>query len=83
VFNINDIELIHDNKFQKGSSNKKAVKERYNQERMKKSYDYLVTKHNIKFEHNWQWWTKKQEMDMTKLKWKQKIKQVVKFLIGK
>ena len=83
VFNINDIELIHDHKFQKGSSNKKAVKERYNQERMKKSYDYLVTKHNIKFEHNWQWWTKKQEMDMTKLKWKQKIKQVVKFLIGK
>jgi GT2 family glycosyltransferase len=68
VHAIEKIELIHDHRFQKQSKDKTAVKQRYDYQKLKASYDRMVHKHNIIFEHDWQWWTDKQIQLMTQRK---------------
>jgi GT2 family glycosyltransferase len=75
AYHLNEIELIHDHQFQKSSSDKEAVRQRYNEEKLKASYERLVSKFNIVFEHDWQWWTRKQVVDMTKSKWFSTVKE--------
>jgi GT2 family glycosyltransferase len=65
VFHIDDIELIHDHKFQKKKVDKYAVRERYNENRIMESYNHIVKKYDIEFDHDWEWWTRKQVSDMT------------------
>ncbi len=65
VFHVNDIELLHDHKLQKAKVDKNAVKERYNEERIRESHNSIVMKFNIEFDHNWEWWTRKQVAEMT------------------
>lgn len=65
AYYISNIELIHDHRFQKSNRDKIAVKQRYDEERLKSSYDHMVSKLGIVFEHNWQWWSNKQVKDMT------------------
>ena len=83
AFHFNNITLIHDHRFQKSSIDKKAVRERYNEEKLKLSYDRMVQKYNIVFEHDWKWWTQKQVADMTQTKRLHQIKTSIKRLFGK
>jgi hypothetical protein len=43
----------------------------------------LVKRYDIVFDHDWEWWTKKQINDMTKNPFLQKIKQHVKKALGR
>ena len=83
VLHTKEIELLHDHRYQKRSIDKDAVKERYNEQRIKESYDSIVKKYDIEFEHDWQWWTKKQLTDMTGKSLVQKIKKGVNRLVGR
>ena len=74
VLHSKEIEMVHDHRFQKRSIDKDAVKERYNEQRIKESYDNIVKKYDIEFEHDWQWWARKQIVDMTGKTIAQKIK---------
>lgn len=65
VIHLDDIELIHDHKFQGNKVDKKAVRERYSGKNLKASYDNIVKKYNLKFHHDWEWWAKKQIADMS------------------
>lgn len=83
TYHIKEIELIHDHRFQKSSSDKAAVRQRYNEERLKASYERMVARYNIVFDHDWQWWTRKQVQDMTERKWTHHIKAVIKKMLGR
>jgi GT2 family glycosyltransferase len=65
VYPLPEIELIHDHRFQQKKSDKKAVLERYNENRIQSSLQRVMDKHKIVFEHDWRWWTRKQVADMT------------------
>lgn len=83
VFCTDIIELIHNHRFQEKKIDKDAVRERYNAQKMQVSYNRLVQKHSIVFQHDWAWWTGKQLEDMTSRKHLQKIKQKLKGLFGR
>jgi len=68
------IDLIHDHQFQKKNKDKEAVRQRYNNERMKASFDRLVDKYGIQFDHDWQWWTSNQLSIMTESPFMRKLK---------
>jgi len=78
VFCTDIIELIHDHRYQHKKTDKQAVRVRYNEEKMHASYNRFVEKHNISFNHNWQWWTGKQIEEMTSSKLWQKMKRRLK-----
>lgn len=65
AFACDSIELIHDHQFQKKQSDKEAVKQRYNDEKLRQSYTAMVNKHQVSFEHHWERWTKGQVTKMT------------------
>jgi hypothetical protein len=81
VHHNDHLELIHDHRFQKSSKDKEAVRQRYNREKMKASYDRLISKHNIVFEHDWLWWTNNQLDLMTEPKLFLKIKQKIRNIL--
>lgn len=83
VHAIETIELIHDHQFQKTSTDKAAVKLRYNEERLQASYNRLTEKFGVHFDHDWQWWTRNQVQVMTEPKWKIKLKQLLTRVMGK
>jgi GT2 family glycosyltransferase len=74
---LEEIELIHHHQFQKTRQDKEAVRQRYNEERMKASYDRIISKYCITFDHDWRWWTNNQLTTMTKSKVLSKFKQKV------
>ena len=77
VYRLDNVEVIHDHQIQKTKQDKKAVLERYNETRIKKSMDRILIKHGIALEHDWQWWTKKQISDMNGKSFVGKIKDKV------
>jgi GT2 family glycosyltransferase len=81
VYACNEIELIHDHQIQHGRRNKEAVRKRYDEVRLKLSYQHLVDKHNILFEHDWEWWCRKQVLEMTGQsfveRWKYRLKNIL------
>ncbi|MEJ8816970.1 glycosyltransferase family 2 protein [Lacibacter sp. H407] len=83
VYHINTIRLIHDHQYQKSSSDKEAVKQRYSEERLTASYNRIVEKFGIEFDHDWQWWTKKQVQEMTEPVWVSKAKSIFGRILGK
>lgn len=62
---IDNISLIHDHRPVYRSSDKKAVRLRYNENLLNRSFNRILQKHGINFDHNWQWWSKKQVCEMT------------------
>lgn len=83
AFHCNEIKLIHDHRFQKGSKDKEAVRQRYNEEKLKMSFDRMVSKYNIEFEHDWRWWCQKQVQDMTVNKTFTKIRRKISTWLGR
>jgi GT2 family glycosyltransferase len=71
VYAFDKIMLIHDHQFQKRSKDKIAVRERYSEDKMKVSYQRLIKKYKIDFDHDFEWWSKKQVASMTVPRWKQ------------
>lgn len=78
VHNINEITLRHNHQFQKKRVDKNAVKERYNKHKLEESFRLIEKKHDVKFEHNWEWWSMKQINDMTKSSFLEMIKKMIK-----
>ena len=83
AYHNKDIELVHHHRFQKSSNDKEAVRQRYNEEKLKASYDRMVSKYDIVFDHDWKWWTQKQVTDMTQNKRVYQLKSAIKKLLGK
>ena len=83
VYQVPEIELIHDHQFQQKNKDKKAVLERYNEKKIEASMQRVMDKHGVIFEHHWQWWTKRQVAEMTGKTLLQKIKRGVTGLIGR
>lgn len=83
AYPMHEITLIHDHRFQQKNADKDAVKQRYNEEKLRASYDRLVSKYGIDFEHDWQWWSQKQVEEMTKKKWGTGLKKAVKRVLGR
>ena len=77
VLRINSIELIHDHRVQKTKADKESVKVRYNENKIRNSYDSIVNKYHIEFDHSWEWWTKNQIADMNGKSFARKIKEKV------
>ena len=77
VYSFDAIELIHDHVFQKSNIDKESVKKRYDEERMRASYDWLVNKFGIDFDHDWRWWTINQVNMMTTQPWKRRLKDFI------
>lgn len=65
IVEVGNIRLNHAHIFQKAKKDKLAAKERYDMERLEKSFGWIEKKHQVTFDHNWQWWTNKQRNDMT------------------
>jgi len=83
VHHTNEFKLIHNHSFQKMSKDKEAVRERYNEHRMKASYDRLINEYNITFSHDWHWWTKNQVAIMTTPKLILRIKQKISNILNR
>ena len=83
VYPLPEIELIHDHRFQQKHSDKQAVLERYNEEKIQASMQRIMDKHAITFDHDWKWWTRKQVSDMTENPFLAKIKQRISGLLKK
>lgn len=77
VYPLDTFELVHDHRFQKSSKDKDAARQRYNEEIMKASYDRLVNKYGIEFDHDWRWWANNQLAVMTEPKLLRKIKKQI------
>lgn len=77
VHSTDDIELVHDHQYQKNSKDKEAVKLRYNEERIAASYNRMVEKFGIRFDHDWEWWTNKQMKEMTEHPFISRVKSIV------
>jgi hypothetical protein len=77
------VELIHDHRFQKKKIDKEAVNQRYNKEKLKRSYEIICGKYNIVFKHDFEWWSKKQVLTMTMPRWKQLFQKLVTKLLRK
>jgi GT2 family glycosyltransferase len=82
VHHIKNIELIHDHRYQKKSSDRDAVRTRYNARWHIESYKHLCEKHDVSFDHDWNWWVNKQLHDMTASPFKLKIKKLIFALKG-
>ncbi len=72
---IVSIDLIHDHRYQKLRKDKDSVRERYSNEKIQTSLNYLKNKHQVTFDHNWQWWSRKQARVMTERLFITRIKQ--------
>lgn len=83
AFHCNNITLIHDHRFQKSSNDKEAVRQRYNEDKLKASYVRMVQKYNIVFEHDWKWWSQKQVADMTQSRRVSQLKSAIKKILRK
>jgi len=83
VYPLPQIELIHDHQFQKNAIDKKTIRERYDENKIKESMDRVMAKHDIVFDHDWEWWTKKQINDMTKNPFMKKMKGHLKKALGR
>ncbi|MFY7839479.1 MAG: glycosyltransferase family 2 protein [Lacibacter sp.] len=77
VHHLNAVELIHDHQYQKSSKDKEAVRQRYNEERLTASYERMVQKFGVEFDHNWQWWTRNQVTVMTEKPWLSRLKRIL------
>ena len=73
----NNITLFHDHRYQVSRKDKEAVKERYNEERLHNSFNFIQEKHGVIFDHDWKWWSKKQMTEMTEKTFLQKVKQLL------
>jgi GT2 family glycosyltransferase len=83
VYHLEDIILHHDHRFQKKGVDKKSVRERYNMEKLKDSFDFIQKKYSIQFDHNWEWWSKKQLSEMTGKGLMSKLIKIIKNIIYK
>lgn len=81
VYHLDAIELIHDHQYQKSSVDKKAVRQRYNEKLLNASYERMVQKFGIGFDHNWKWWTRNQVTKMTEKPWLIKLKRILSRLV--
>jgi hypothetical protein len=77
VYQYNDIEIIHDHRFQKTTADKEATRVRYNMEMLEAGYNHMVQKYDIEMDHDFEWWSKKQVATMTVPKWKQKLNSII------
>jgi GT2 family glycosyltransferase len=83
VFQFNDIEIIHDHRFQKKTADKEAIKLRYNNEMLQSSYNHMVKKYDIVLDHDFEWWSKKQVVTMTVPRWKILLQNLITKLLRK
>ena len=60
VLHINQIVFIHDHQVQKSKADKEAVRMRYNEDKIMESYNSIINKYQIEFDHDWEWWTRNQ-----------------------
>ncbi len=65
ILDTSEITLVHNHRFQKKAIDKRAVRERYNEVKLDQSFMWIQHKHNVVFEHDWRWWTRKQVKEMT------------------
>lgn len=63
---INDIELIHDHRFNKTLEDKNAASKRYDYDTVRKSHEIIARKHNVLLEDNFEGWLKEQKSILTK-----------------
>jgi GT2 family glycosyltransferase len=82
VVSCDAIELLHDHRIQYDRKDKEAVRKRYDEDRLKASYQHLVEKYNIVFDHEWEWWCRKQVTEMTGPGTFQKIKNRLKGILS-
>jgi GT2 family glycosyltransferase len=75
---IDSICLMHNHRHQKNTADRLAVKTRYNEDNLLRSFRYIEKKYGIIFIHDWQWWSRNQVEKMTANKWKLKIFSVLK-----
>jgi GT2 family glycosyltransferase len=78
VNHIGFIQLIHEHRVQKTNANKNAIRQRYDANKLRVSYNHLMSKHNIHFEHDWKCWTDKQLEEMTSPKLWLRMKRILK-----
>ncbi len=81
VFNLSTVTLRHDHKFQVAKVDKGAVKARYDKEKLTNSFNWIEQKHQIKFDHNWQWWSNRQVENMVGKTFFVKVKNFLKKII--
>jgi len=81
VHHVGFIELFHDHQFQKKNKDKEAVRLRYSKDKIKQSYDSIVKKYDIEFDHDWSWWTRNQLSVMTEPKLLRKLKHRIKRIL--
>ncbi len=81
VFNLSSVTLRHDHKFQASKIDKGAVRARYDEDKLTKSFNRIEEKHQIKFDHNWQWWSNRQVENMVGKTFFKKVKSFLKKII--
>lgn len=83
VFFMDQIELVHDHHYQKKIEDKKAVTERYDNVRLNNSFNFIQKTYQIHFKHDWEWWSKRQITEMTKMNRFKKLKRKIHTLLKK
>ena len=61
---VNDIELAHHHKIAENEIDIKSIKNRYNTNLIRNSFEYLQEKHSIIYNHQWDWWVRRQKSIM-------------------
>ncbi|HEV7330140.1 MAG TPA: glycosyltransferase [Flavisolibacter sp.] len=65
VFHLNTIELVHDHVYLTKKKDRLSVKVRYDENMLRKNAKVISERYNVVFNHNWEWWTRKQVATMT------------------
>lgn len=61
---INDIELAHHHKVAENKNDVISIKNRYSNNLIRNSFEYLQKKHGIVYDHQWDWWVRRQKSIM-------------------
>lgn len=77
IATLDGITLHHAHIFQQNKKDRLAVKERYHEERLTHSFLHIEQKHQVRFDHQWQWWTERQKEKMAGISiWKKIVRKI-------
>lgn len=80
ISTLDGITLHHAHIFQQNKKDRQAVMERYHAERLSNSFRHIGQKHQVRFVHQWQWWTERQKEKMAGVSIWKKIARKIKRL---
>lgn len=70
---IDEILLRHDHRLAKSAPDRQAASTRFDHQQIEQSFEHMCKKHNIHWQHDWEWWVKKEQVRLSGQGWSSRI----------